>query len=38
MPWDGATMMASASIKLDELLILWLGSNRIYKSVMRLID
>jgi hypothetical protein len=30
-------MVASASIKLDELLILWLGSNAIYKSVMRII-
>ncbi len=31
-------MVAAASIKLDELLILWLGSNGIYKSVMRIID
>jgi hypothetical protein len=30
-------MVASASIKLDELLISWLGSNAIYKSVMRII-
>ncbi len=30
-------MVASASIKLDELLISWLGSNVIYKSVMRII-
>ena len=38
MLWDDATMVAAASIKLDELLILWLGSNGIYKSVMRIID
>jgi hypothetical protein len=31
-------VVASASIKLDELLILWLGSNAIYKSVIRIID
>jgi hypothetical protein len=31
-------MVASASIKLDELLISWLGSDALYKSVMRLID
>ncbi len=30
-------MVASASIKLDELSILWLGSNAIYESVMRII-
>ena len=30
-------MVASASIKLDELLTLWLGSNAIYESVMRII-
>ena len=30
-------MVASASIKLDELLISWLGSNAIYKSVMGII-
>ncbi len=30
-------MVASASIKLDELLISWLGSNAIYESVMRII-
>ncbi len=30
-------MVASASIKLDELSTLWLGSNAIYKSVMRII-
>ncbi len=29
--------MASASIKLDELLTSWLGSNAIYKSMMRII-
>jgi hypothetical protein len=31
-------MVASISIKLDELLILWLWSDTIYKSVMRIID
>ncbi len=30
-------MVASASIKLDVLSILWLGSNEIYESVMRII-
>ncbi len=30
-------MVASTSIKLNDLLILWLGSNAIYKSVMRII-
>ncbi len=30
-------MVASASIKLDELLISWLRSDAIYKSVMRII-
>jgi hypothetical protein len=30
-------MVASASIKLDELLISWLGSDAIYESVMRII-
>jgi hypothetical protein len=30
-------MVASASIKLEELSISWLGSNAIYKSVMRII-
>ncbi len=30
-------MVASAPIKLDELSILWLGSNAIYESVMRII-
>ncbi len=30
-------MVASASIKLDELLISWLGSNEIYESLMRII-
>ncbi len=30
-------MVASASIKHDKLLISWLGSNGIYKSVMRII-
>jgi hypothetical protein len=30
-------MVASASIQLDELSILWLGSNAIYESVMRII-
>jgi hypothetical protein len=30
-------MVASASIKLDELLTLWLGSDAIYESVMRII-
>ncbi len=30
-------MVASASIKLDELSILWLGSNAIYESMMRII-
>ncbi len=30
-------MVASASIKINELLISWLGSNAIYKSVMRII-
>ncbi len=30
-------MVASASIKLDKLLILWLGSNAIYESVIRII-
>ncbi len=30
-------MVASASIKLDELSISWLGSNAIYESVMRII-
>jgi hypothetical protein len=30
-------MVASASIKLDKLLISWLGSNAIYESVMRII-
>jgi hypothetical protein len=34
MPWDDATIMvASASIKLDELLISWLGSDAIYTRV-----
>jgi hypothetical protein len=31
-------MMASASIKLDKLLILWLQSSVIYESVIRIID
>jgi hypothetical protein len=31
-------MVASASIKLDELLISWLRSDVIYESVMRIID
>jgi hypothetical protein len=31
-------MVASASIKLDKLLISWLGSDPIYASVMRIID
>jgi hypothetical protein len=31
-------MVASASMKLDELLISPLGSNTIYESVMRVID
>jgi hypothetical protein len=31
-------MVASASIKLDELSTLWLRSNAIYKSVMRIIS
>ncbi len=30
-------MVASASIKLDELLISWLGSDAIYESLMRII-
>jgi hypothetical protein len=30
-------MVASASIKLDKLLISWLGSNAIYESVLRII-
>ncbi len=30
-------MVASASIKLDELSTLWLGSNAIYESMMRII-
>jgi hypothetical protein len=30
-------MVASASIKLDELSTSWLGSNAIYESVMRII-
>ncbi len=30
-------MVASTSIKLDKLLILWLGSNAIYEIVMRII-
>jgi hypothetical protein len=30
-------MVASASIKLDKLLILWLRSNAIYESVVRII-
>ncbi len=30
-------MVASASIKLDELLISWLGSDAIHESVMRII-
>ncbi len=30
-------MVASASIKLDELLISWLGSNAMYESLMRII-
>ncbi len=30
-------MVASASIKLDKLLISWLGSDAIYESVMRII-
>ncbi len=30
-------MVASASIKLNELSISWLGSNSIYESVMRII-
>jgi hypothetical protein len=30
-------MVASASIKLDELLISWLGSDAIYESVIRII-
>ncbi len=30
-------MVASASIKLDELLTSWLGSDAIYESVMRII-
>ena len=31
-------MVATASIKLDELLISWLGSDAIYESVMRIIE
>jgi hypothetical protein len=30
-------MVASASIKLDKLLISWLGSDAIYESMMRII-
>ncbi len=30
-------MVASASIKLDELLISWLGNDAMYESVMRII-
>ncbi len=30
-------MVASTSIKLNELLILWLGCDAIYESVMRII-
>ncbi len=30
-------MVASASINLDELLILWFGSDGIYERVMRII-
>ncbi len=30
-------MVASASIKLDKLLTLWLGSDAMYESVMRII-
>ncbi len=30
-------MVASASFKLDKLLISWLGSNAVYESVMRII-
>ncbi len=31
-------MVAFTSIKLDKLLISWLGSNAIYESMMRIID
>ena len=31
-------MVASASIKMDELLTTWLGSDAVYESVMRVIE